>query len=1061
MAVVKPMPPFADESTLIELFAPGGQPVWQAPELFRLNKLPARATFYHFDEPGHARTEPREKSPGFQSLDGWWDFHWAPTPEEASRFLRKHFASFQADWDEVEVPGCWQMQGLEKPERNWDKPHYTNVQMPFPEKPIAVPRENPTGVYRRTFTVPESWSGQRVVVHFGGADNTLLVYLDSQPVGLSKESRTPAEFDLTDKIKPGRAQELVAVVIKWSDSTFIEDQDHWWMSGLHREVFLYATPHSHLADVKVDALLDKDWKTGLLKVAVELGGDVPDGAQTGLMLYDGDRSVWKKPLRAPVGREAQVERGFRTGNVFEARLPQVKAWSAETPHLYRLVISLLLPDGTCDSTALDIGFKRVEIKNRELLINGKAVLIKGVNRHDHHESRGKALSRADMELDIRTMKQFNFNAVRTSHYPNDPYWLELCDRHGLYVIDEANIESHAFYHECCADPRYRGAFLDRVSNMVLRDKNHACIYAWSLGNESGYGANHAAAAGWVRSYDPTRTVHYEGIRHGGWDLECAVATDYVCPMYAPIDRIVKWARDPKTKADHRPLILCEYSHAMGNSNGCLADYFAAFEKYHGLQGGYIWEWIDHGIAQRTADGRPFWAYGGDFGDIPSDFNFVCDGMVWPDRTPHPAMFEFKYLAQPVKVEAVNLASGKIRIVSQRDFVSLSDLRGTWKLVSEGRILQQGSLPKLSIAPGKSLDVRLPLKALPPGEVFLDFEFQTIRATAWADAGHRVAWVQLALPKIKAKAKKKAETDSALSWQIEAGGGQVLAASGDQVAGFDLKQGQWQGWSLGGMDLLVACPRLHIWRAPTDNDGIKLRHQDRVAKPWNERKALARWWEGDYDRVDSTSVRARLLNHPGRPVIEMVHQAGVDGGKGIDWIERYHFLPGGRIRVENDFKIGRNFRNLPRIGVRLALPQGFEHVHWNGRGPWENYPDRKAGALVGVYDNTVMGEYVPYVMPQEHGLKCDTRWVELAHFNGTSIRFTAEPLFHFSASHFQSEDLTKAFHTYDLKARPDTWLCLDAAHRGVGTASCGPDTLEKYKLTATTYRLVYTVSVKAE
>lgn len=1050
----------ADDSTLLDLFAIGGQPVWQLPGVFRLNKLPARATFYHFDEPGNARTHAREESPWFRSLNGPWDFHWARTPVEASRFLKKHFASFQGEWDEVAVPGSWQMQGLEKPERNWDKPHYTNVQMPFPHKPIEVPEENPTGIYRRTFTVPESWSGQRVVVHFGGADNTLLVFLDGQPVGLSKESRTPAEFELTGRIKPGRAQELVAVVIKWSDSTFIEDQDHWWLSGLHREVFLYATPAAHLADIKAEALLDGDLQTGLLKVAVQLDGPVPEGAQTGMMLYDGDRPVWKKPLRAPVEKMALPERPFRLGNAYESKIPKVQPWSAENPKLYRLVVSLLLPDGTCDSTSIDIGFKRIEIRNRQLLINGRAVLIKGVNRHDHHDTRGKALTRADMELDILTMKQFNFNAVRTSHYPNDPYVLELCDRHGLYVIDEANIESHAFYHECCSDPRYQAAFLDRVSNMVLRDKNHACIYAWSLGNESGYGANHDAAAGWVRSYDPARTLHYEGARIGDWVTGYAAATDYICPMYPAIDKIIEWSKNPKNrKIDPRPLILCEYSHAMGNSNGCLSDYFEAFEKYEGIQGGFIWEWIDHGIVQTGPDGRPFWAYGGDFGDKPSDFNFVCDGMVWPDRTPHPAMFEFKYLARPVKVEAVNLKKGKIKIVSKRDFTSLADLKGTWKLVQEGQVLQRGNLPKLAVAPGRSMEVSLPLKSLPVGESFLDFEFQTLKATSWAEAGHRVAWDQLALPAVKSK--KSPVDPASLPWQIEADGGRMIAASGELVAGFDLKNGVWEGWSLGGIDLLAVGPDLNIWRAPTDNDGIKLHHLDRNPKPWNRHKALTRWWEGSYDRVRSKLVRAGLLNRPGRPVLEMVYQAGVDNKKGIDWTARYHFLPGGLIRVENEFLIGKAFADLPRVGIRLALPQGFEHVHWNGRGPWENYPDRKAGALLGVYDNTVMGEYVPYVMPQEHGLKCDARWVELAHFNGTTVRIDAEPSFAFSASHYASEDLSKALHTYDLKARPETLLCLDAAHRGVGTASCGPDTLEKYKLTGSKFRLVYTLSAREE
>jgi beta-galactosidase len=1042
-----------------DLFFIGGQPVWQAPELFRLNKLPARATFDHFVEPGHARTDAREQSPWFLPLNGLWDFHWAPTPEEASDFLKKHFASFQTEWDEVEVPGSWQMQGLEKPGRGWDKPHYTNVQMPFPLQPIEVPRENPTGIYRRTLTVPESWVGQRVVVHFGGADNTLLVYLDGRPVGLSKDSRSPAEFDLTLLVQPGRAQELIAVVIKWSDSTYIEDQDHWWLSGLHREVYLYATPATYLADIQAEATLEPDLKTGHLKVRVRVGGEIPEGSQTGVMLYEGDKPVWNKPLRHTlVTQRGTPMPPHRRESIHEATLKKVRPWSAETPFLYRLVVSLLLPDGTCDSTAIDIGFKRVEIKDRQLLINGKAVLIKGVNRHDHHDTRGKALTRADMELDVRMMKQFNFNAVRTSHYPNDPYFLELCDRHGLYVVDEANIEAHAFMQECASDPRYRGAFLDRISTMVLRDKNHACIYAWSLGNESLYGPNHDAAAGWVRSYDPTRPLHYEGALWRGWERKNSGATDFVCPMYASIDQIVKWARDPKFKNDPRPLILCEYSHAMGNSNGCLADYFEAFEKFHGLQGGFIWEWIDHGIIQTGPDGRPFWAYGGDFGDKPNDFNFVCDGMVWPDRTPHPAMFEFKTLAQPIKVEWANDRSGRIRVFNKRDFTLLDDLRGTWQVVQEGRVLQQGTLPELTVAPGKFQDVVLPLKPVPAGETFLNLEFKTLRAAWWAGAGHSVARSQLVLPAVKKKAPLRPV--NAAPWLLVQDGGFVHASSGDWLARFNLVEGIWEGWSLGEHDLLVSGPRPQLWRAPTDNDGIKLEYDNGMLNESNRSKPYIRWLDLGLDRSETILVKARLL--PGKvPALEWIHATFAQGKKRLVTTTHHRFLPGGRIAVGHRFQLDKSLADVPRVGVRLVLPQGFEHVHWSGRGPWENYPDRKASALVGVYDNTVLGEYVPYIMPQEHGLKCDVRWLELAHFSGTTIRFTADSLFHFSASHYTAEDLTRARHTHDLKARAETYVVLDAAHRGVGTHSCGPDTLDKYKITGREYRLDYTLTVRSE
>ena len=493
--------------------------------------------------------------------------------------------------------------------------------MPFDEKPPNVPSENPTGIFRRRFARPE---GERVVLHFGGSEGALFVELNGEPVGIHKDARTPAEFDVTHLLEDDN--ELVCAVVQWSDASFVEDQDQWWHGGLPRDVFLYATPREYIADVFARGFADGRFE-------VDAPGE--------LRLLDPDgRTVLDGP----------------------GRLEDPLLWSAEAPHLYTLHVT-----AGDDEVSCQVGFRTVEIAGRQLLLNGRPLRICGVNRHDHDDRRGRAVTRELMEADVRLMKAFNVNAVRCSHYPNDPYWLDLCDRHGLYVIDEANIEAHAYYDEVCNDPRYADAFMERVQNMVERDKNHPSVILWSLGNESGYGPNHDAAADWLRERDPTRPLHYEGAINRDWSGGRR-ATDIVCPMYADVDSIEAFA---EFSDDPRPLILCEFSHAMGNSNGGLADYYAAFDRHDALQGGFVWEWIDHGI--RVGD---HWAYGGDFGEQRHDANFCADGLVWPDRTPHPAMYELKYLAAPLEVE--HLGDGRFRIHNRNLFTGLDHLRGEWE-----------------------------------------------------------------------------------------------------------------------------------------------------------------------------------------------------------------------------------------------------------------------------------------------------------------------------------------------------------------------------------------------
>lgn len=1039
---------------MLELLSPAGRPNWMTPESNSLNRLPMRASLYPFPTAELARTLDREQSPWFQSLNGKWQFKIADQPESVTA-ADVAVKTNRAKWDRVEVPGNWTLQG-------YGHPHYTNVQMPFPEEPPVVPKENPTGIYSREFTVPKAWRGRRVVIHFGGAESVLYVYVNGRAVGLGKDSRLPSEFDLTPFIEFGKPNLLTAIVVKWSDATFIEDQDQWWMAGLHREVYLYTTSPVHLADVFAVGQLENDYRDGRLKLTVKAGfpGQPEEGWSVSVQLLDPrGKAVFKKPLGAaiPLGHTGSWPRGEAE---FNEPVPSPAKWSAEEPNLYTLVVTLINPAGqSIESTATRVGFRSLEIRDRQLLINGQCVLIKGVNRHDHDDTKGKALDRETMRLDAVTMKQFNFNAVRCSHYPNDPYWLDLCDELGLYVIDEANVESHAFYHQICRDRTYAGAFLDRAIRMVERDKNHPSIILWSLGNESGYGPNHDAMAGWIRGFDPSRPLHCEG---GIWQQNVAQqptthryysgqrVTDVICPMYHSIDEIIAWAKDRSHPDQTRPLILCEYSHAMGNSNGSLADYFDAFEKYPGLQGGFIWEWIDHGLKRRAATGEEYWAYGGDYGDTPNDLNFVCDGLVWPDRRPHPGLFEFKHLAQPVKLGKFDAAKGILRVHNKRHFTTLADLEGEWELAINGVHLASGRLAPLTAGPGETqkVPVKLPnLRLLPGEEAYLTVIFRLREATPWAEAGYEVGWDQVAVPaKTLRPPKPKKSKEAPLVLTESANGIQI--ANADFRVTVDRESGRIDSLTWKGTPVLLAGPQLQIWRAATDNDGIK---------GWSgqESKPLGRWLKAGYDqlRLERVSSAARVKKD-GSLVLEMTHRGSCAiAYDAVTHHQHYRFWPDGRIRVENEFLVNAAAVDLPRLGVNLILPAGFEELSWFGRGPWESYSDRHRSTLVDLYESTVTEQYVPYILPQEHGNHFDTRWLSLLKGN-TGLWVQADGPLEFSASHFTAADLYAAFHTYDLKPQPEVILNLDYRQRGLGTASCGPDTLERYRIGTGRHRWNY-------
>ena len=801
-----------------------------------------------------------------------------------------------------------------------------------------------------------------------------------------------------------------------------------------------------------------------------------------VQLYDeGGRAVFPQPLSAAVeSKNLRVITNRHIGFV-EAAVPKarLKLWSPETPHLYTAVVTLRGPKGV-SHTSVRLGFRRIEIVGRDLLLNGQRVLITGVNRHEFHPRRGRALTEADMLQDVKLMKRYHFNAVRTSHYPPHEHWLDLCDEYGLLVVDEANIEAHHHHNEVCRDPRYAAAFVDRVSRMVLRDKNHPAVIWWSMGNESGHGPNHDAAAGWVRHYDPTRPLFYEGaisvrqsrstFAHG------ALTTDVICPMYTSIEDLRRWAdyvgreeisgkpwtgervlrdvealnpdltsplpRSPLPQVPDprsRPVILCEYSHAMGNSNGSLSDYFELFRTVPGMQGGFIWEWCDHGLWQTLPDGTERLAYGGDFGDQPNDANFCCDGLVSAEREPHPAMDEHAKLAQPVHVEAVNLPRGRLRVYNRQYFRSLAWLKGEYSWGVDGVPVAEGKLPRCAAVAGASQDILVPVptgKVLKGGsELVLTVVFRVAQATAWAEVGTEVAWDQFtrALPKSIRKSGRAVQGGPTV--QVEGDDWVITQSAG--VSRIARATGAWHSLVRDEMNLWSAAPAISLWRAPTDNDGIKL---------WEgqDDKALGRWRGFGLDqlqrRVDTVKLKRRL----DAVVVETkIALSGRENWTDFKVTERLVFEEK-LSRLELDLRIGDPaLYDLPRIGFQLGLATGFEHVSWYGPGPGETYSDRLAAGRIGRWESTVDAMEVPYVMPQENGHREAVQWVALRHESGAVVRCQGVEPFGFNASHYPANELYRARHREELVRSPEVWLNLDGFHRGVGTGSCGPDTLPQY------------------
>lgn len=1026
-------------------------PPWEDPQVVAINRLPAHATLYpHADVEGALARE-GASSPWIRSLNGEWKFHFARNASEAPAGFYREGADTRT-WSDLPVPSNWEMHG-----------HgiaiYTNAKYPFsPVDPPRVPKEdNPVGSYVRTFTVPVEWQGRQVTLHFGGVSSAFFVWVNGQRVGYSEDSRLPAEFDVTRYIRAG-GNTLAVQVLRWSDGSYLEDQDHWRLSGIHRDVYLVARPRVQLYDLFVRTILDDDYRNATLEIRPDIrnldDADVDDWTVEA-QLFDADRrpvlpSAASIPVRRIIRQRYPIH-GTVPFALISIEVPDPSTWSAETPYLYRLVLSLRDASGnTVEAISTDIGFRSVEIEDGQLLVNGRPVLLRGVNRHDHDEHEGKVVTREDMIRDIEQMQKFNINAVRSSHYPNNPEWYELCDRYGLYVMDEANLETHAVGGAFSNQQVWATAFLERAIRMVERDKNHPSIIIWSLGNESGTGPNHAAMAGWIRDLDPTRPVHYAGA--AGRPLDFAYA-DFVSRMYPSLDGTAELAKQPGEK---RPFVLIEYAHSMGNSTGNLKEYWDLVERHDRLIGGYIWDWIDQGIVKRTGDGETYWAYGGDFGPpgTPSDGNFAINGLVWPDRTAKPALYEVKKVYQYVDFELDDARSGRIRLDNGYSFTDLSAFRLDWRVLADGEEIASGGTGDLAASPGEDTRIELGYvlpQPVPGVEYHLDVALKRKAAAGLVPAGHVVATEQFELPLHVEPGVIVHSTLPAL--QLEQTDDEVhIAGSGFDVR-FDLDAGTLSSLRYADTELIRRGPELNLWRAATDND-------------WGNRlPRRAAVWHGSTDRttlVDRTVTRlsdqAVRIRFDRRIADEQQQPAAA-------FSTTYTVLGSGDIIVETTFeKTTPELPELPRFGMNLELPRGFDNVTWFGRGPFENYQDRNTAAHVGKYQSSVADLYVPYIRPQENGNRTDVRWIALSNDAGVGLLAVGMPRLSVSAHHnimadFESPEAgfverheAVNRHTIDVKPRDLVSLDLDYAQMGVGgNNSWGAETIEPYRLLEPAYR----------
>jgi beta-galactosidase/beta-glucuronidase len=979
---------------------------FEDPQVIQINTLKPHTWFLPYSDLAAPIPLSPEDSDRALSLNGSWDFRFFANPNLVPDDVAS--ANWNEDAAQLTVPGCWELSG-------YDRPQYLNVLYPFPVDPPHLPNENPTGVYQRAFAVPQAWDTLDIHLTFLGVSAAFEVYLDGQFIGASQGSRLISEFDLSPHLAAPQEHTLTVIVRKWSSGAYLEDQDQWRLHGIFRDVYLTARPKAHLQDIQITPAYDPRSGAGELHITPLTAG------QSALSC--------ELALTSPEG-EALLTRDLAPNVTTTISLDQVQPWSAEVPKLYQAILKTFDTDGhLAEVIGFAVGFRSIEIKDQQLWFNGMSIKLKGVNRHPFDPDTGWTVSYESMEKDIRLMKQHNINTIRNSHYPNHPYWYALCDRYGLYIIDEADLETHGFqvtgdWAELSDSETWLPAYLDRAERMVSANRNHPSIIIWSLGNESGCGKNHEKMAKWIRKADPTRPIHYQGAGEEPF-------VDLVSTMY-PTIKALKRAGENKA-GDPRPYFMCEYAHAMGNGPGSLREYWEAIHHYPRLIGGCVWDWVDQGLRNphQTPETADF-LYGGDFGDQPNDGNFCINGLVDPDRNPHPGLEELKYWQQPVQIKAVDLDKGLLVVENRYAFLSLGHLRLHYSLKTEDNCLVEGEIDLPKIPAGHAAEISSPdLKPFAKQATLLLFEaeFTLKEATPWASAGHVIARNQHSL---HPHAVKKAQKASSLaSFSLATSPAELKLSAANQRFLLDRTTGWITSWQIAGQETFATPLALNIWRAPTDNDV-------HIAKEWI------------VDGFDRSASHLETLSWEKTPTGVLVNAKGTLGAAGLKphsaYQIRYHFRSDGTLKLELVFTALRLQTRLPRLGFAAQLAQPFAQVTWFGRGPHESYPDRKESAFYGRYTLPTRDLFHNYIRPQENGNRSDVTWACFTDPNHPGFMLQGSPIFNFNAQFVSLESLTKARHPSELKWETTPTLYVDVAQTGLGSNSCGPDTLSKYQLT---------------
>lgn len=989
---------------------------YEDPNITSVNAMPDRSYYIPYPKEGGVPDAPRDSSNRFQLLNGDWNFKlYHNVPEVPEEFIESEFNG--EGFDALPVPSVWQLHG-------YDGNQYTNTRYPIPYDPPYVPFENPCGAYTTWFEVAPEMDGMRKYLNFEGVDSCAYVWVNGEFVGFNKISHSTVEFDITDCTHSG-SNKLAVLVLKWCDGTYLEDQDKLRMSGIFRDVYLLYRPENHVRDYFITEEFSDHYQTACLKVGFEFlkGFEKLDYA-----LFDG---------------EEELAEGTAVGNSFSLTVEHPKLWNAEQPYLYTLILR------SCGEVVCEkVGFRDICVKSGVILVNGSPIKIKGVNRHDSDPETGYTQSVSQMKRDLTLMKQHNINAVRTSHYPNSPLFTQLCDQYGFYVIGEADVEAHggintygAAHYEIgklAVNPLFKQAILRRVQRSVLRDKNRTCILFWSLGNESGYGVNFVEAAQWIRSYDPSRLVHYESSIYPYPESNNDISVlDVFSRMYASTDFVKEYFSQPQKK----PFIQCEFCHAMGNGPGDLEDYFELIYRYDGFGGGLIWEWCDHAVyAGMTPDGKKKFLYGGDFNEFPHDGNFCVDGLVSPDRIPSTGLLEYKNVIRPVRIQPVNLRTGEYQVRNCLDFTNLQDsVSICCEITRNGVTVERAMLPDENIAPHGSAKITVPYQLPSNGRCMIRFIYLQKGETPFVKAGAELGFDQFELP-VEGKFPMNSGLETgALDFTED--DTSVCAFGTDFEYRFSKPCGTFTEIVYQGRKLIEKPMEYNIWRAPTDNDMY-------IKKEWKN---------AGYDRAKVKTYKTAVKREGGR--IEIVCELSMTPvfiQPILHISAKFTILPSGQINAALEVQKDKVMPSLPRFGVRLFLPKTFGELEYFGYGPYESYADKHRASYVGLFGSAVTEQYVDYIKPQENGSHCGCEYVSLSD-RQQSFEITSATPFCFNASMFTQEELTNRRHDFELEKSDSTVLCIDYKQNGIGSNSCGPELIEKYHFDDEQFTFCFTLN----